>query len=85
MPWCWVTAGLYEDLLFIRVIAVAQACCEPMLQSSTEQWGMHSALSCDAMPWCWVTADLYAQQIVIGVLAVVQACCEPLLQSSTEH
>ena len=39
--WCWVPAHLYEQQSFIGVIAVTQACCEPVLQSSTGQCGMH--------------------------------------------
>ena len=32
--WCCITANLYEEQISIGVIAVAQACCEPVL---TEQ------------------------------------------------
>ena len=39
----WVTAHLHLQQVFIRVIAVTQACCEPVLQSSTGQCGMHFA------------------------------------------
>ncbi len=81
--WCWVTAHLYEQQIFIGVIAVTQACCEPVLQSSTGQCGMHFAKTSAAVHWCWVTAHLYEQQNFIGVIAVTQACCEPVLQSST--
>ena len=35
---CWLTAHLNEEQISIGVIAVTQACCEPVLQSSTEQW-----------------------------------------------
>jgi len=56
-----------------------------VLQSSTEQWGMHFALSSVAEHWCWVTAHLYEEQISIGVIAVTQACCELSLHSSTEQ
>ncbi len=66
--WC-VTAHLYEEQIFIDVIAVIQACCKPVLQSSSEQWGMHFALNSVAVHWCWVTAHLYAEQISIGVIA----------------
>jgi len=67
------------------VIALAQACCEPFLQSSTEQWGLHFAQGSAAMPWCWVTAELYEEQTFIGMIAVAQACCQAVLQSSTEQ
>ncbi len=62
-----------------------QACCKPVLQSSSEQWGMHFAENSVAVFWCWVTAHLYEEQISIDVLAVIQACCKPVLQSSPEH
>jgi len=67
------------------VIAVAQACCEPVLQSSNEQWGMHSAQACAAVQLSWPTAPLNEEQISIGVIAVKQASCEPVLQSSNEQ
>ncbi len=35
--WCWVTAHLHEEHIFTDVIAVTQACCQPVVQSSTEQ------------------------------------------------
>ena len=81
----WFTAQLYEEQISIGVIAVTQACCEPVLQSSTEQWGMHFALPSAAVHLSWFTAHLYEEQISIGVIAVTQACCEPVLQSSTEQ
>jgi len=48
------------------------ACCEPVLQSGTEQWGLHVALKRAAMHWCWVTAVMSEEQISIGVFAVTQ-------------
>ncbi len=83
--WCWVTAHLYEEEIFIDVLAVIQACCKPVLQSSPEHWGMQFAESSVAVLWCWVTAHLYEEQISIGVNAVAQGCCEPVLQSSSEQ
>jgi len=55
----WVSAGLYEEQIFIGVIAVTQACCKPVLQSSTEQGDEHFALPSAAVHLSWVTADLY--------------------------
>ncbi len=82
--WC-VTAHLYEEQISIGVIAVIQACCKPVLQSSPEHWGMPFAESSVAAPlWC-VTAHMYEEEIFIDVLAVIQACCKPVLQSSPEH
>ena len=40
----WITALLCEEQMSIGVIAVTQACCEPVLQSNTEQWGMRFTL-----------------------------------------
>jgi len=54
----------------IGVIAVAQACCEASLQSSTEQQGSFSALTSAAVHWTCITAHLYDQQISKGVIAV---------------
>ena len=43
MHWCWLTAHLYEKQISVGVTAVAQACCDPVLQSSTEQQGSYLA------------------------------------------
>jgi len=48
------------------------ACCEAVLQSSSEQWGLLFANSNAQMHWCWVTAHLYGQQIIISVIAETQ-------------
>ncbi len=85
MHWCWLTAHLYEEQISIGAIAVTQACCEPVLQSTTEQWGMHVALISAAVLMSWINANLYEEQISIGAIAVTQACCEPVLQSTTEQ
>ena len=54
------------------------ACCKPVLQGSTELWGLQFASNSVAVHWCWDTADLCEQQILIGVSAVshclLQAC-----------
>ena len=62
---------------------MTQACSEPHLQSSTEQWGSNCALTSAAVHLCCITVQLYEEQISIGVIAVAQACSEPDLQSST--
>ena len=80
----WLTAHLYEEQISIGVIAVTQTCCEPVLQSSTEQWGMHFAQISAAVHSSWLTAHLYEGQVFTGVIAKTQACCELVLQSSTE-
>ncbi len=81
---CWLTTHLYEEQISTGVVAVTQACCEPVLQSTTEQWGMHFAQTSAAVHFCWLTAHLYEEQISTGVIAVTQACCEPVLQSTTD-
>ncbi len=72
MHWCWVTAQLYEQQILTGVFAVKQACWQPVLHSSTEQWWLLSAKNRVAMQWYWVTAQLYEQQIFISVFAVTQ-------------
>ena len=67
----------------LGVFAVFQACCQPLLHSSTEQGAI--AKSSLALHCCWVTAHLYQQPISLGVFAVAQACCQPLLHSRTEQ
>ncbi len=64
---------------------MAQACSEPDLQSSTEQWGSYFALTSAAVHWCCITVQLYEEQTSIGVFAAAQGCCQPDLQSSTEQ
>jgi len=63
-------------------MAVAHGCCQPGLQSSTEQWGSYSALHRAAVHWFCITAHLYEEQISKGVFAVTQGCCELGLQSA---
>ena len=52
---------------------MAQACCEPVLQSSIQQWGSYIALTSVALLWCCITANLYEEKISIGVIALAQA------------
>ena len=77
--------NLYEEQISIGVIAVTQTCCEPVLQSSTEHRGMHSALTSAAVHFCCLTAHLYEEQVSIAVTAVTPACSEPVLQSNTDR
>ncbi len=51
VPWWNVTADLYEQQISIGAFAMTQACCQPGLQSSTEQWGMHFALNSAGVTW----------------------------------
>ena len=55
------------------------------MQSSTEQWEMHFALTSAAVHEFGLIAHLHGEQISINVIAVTQACCEHVLQSSTEQ
>lgn len=43
VDWCWVAAQLYDQEIFAGVSALTYACCQPALQSSTEQWKIHFA------------------------------------------
>ena len=83
--WLCITAHLCDEQISVGAIAVAQGCCEPVLQSSTEQQGSYFALSSAAMHWCCISAHLYEEQISIGAIAVAQGCCEPVLQGSAEQ
>ncbi len=77
-----IIADLYEQQIIIGVIAVSQGCCQSVLQSSIELWGMHSLNISAAVHWFCIVADLYEQQIIIGVIAESQDCCQSVLQSS---
>ncbi len=79
--WFCITAHLYEEQISIGAVTVAQACCEPVLQSSTDKWGSYFALTSAAVLWCCISANLYEEQISIGVIAVAQACCDPVLHN----
>ena len=59
-------------------MAVTEGYCEPVVQSSTEQWGVQFCKTSVAVHWCWATAQLCEQQIFIGAIAVTQGCCEPV-------
>jgi len=79
----WLTAHLYEEQFSIGAIAVAQACCAPVLQSTTEQWG---CILTRPVLHCISVASLHTcMKSSIGAVAVTQACCEPVLQSTTEQ
>jgi len=62
---------------------MTQACCQPVLHSSTERLGEHFANTRIAVHWLWGSAHLYKQQTFTG--AMTQACCQPVLRSSTER
>jgi len=79
---CWVTAHLCKVVIFIGVLALTQACCQPVLLSNTDQWKMYLTQSSAAVPCCWVIAYLCEEVIFIGVFAVTQGCCQPVLKSS---
>ncbi len=65
-----IIADLYEQQMFIGVIAVSQGCCQAVIQSSIVQWRMHFAKNSAAVHGFRNIADLYEQQIIIGVNAV---------------
>ncbi len=72
---CWLTAHLCEEQISTGANAVTQARCEPVLRSTTEQWGKQFAQTSAAVHFCWLTAYLYEEQISIGVTALKQDCC----------
>ena len=51
----------------IRVIGVAQGCCQLVWHSSTEEQGRQFTLNTAAVHWCLVTAHMYAEWMFIGV------------------
>ena len=65
-----MTAHLYEQQISTGVVPAPHACCGPVLQSSSEQWGSFSALTSAAVLWCCITAHLYEEQISTGVIPV---------------
>ncbi len=79
----WVGAHLYEQHTCTGAFAMTQACCQPVLHSSTERLGEHFANTRIAVHWLWGSAHLYKQQTFTG--AMTQACCQPVLRSSTER
>ena len=64
---------------------MTQTCCEPVLQSSTEECRKQFALTSAAVHGSWFTAHLYEEHNSIGVTAETQSCSGPVLQSSTEQ
>jgi len=65
--WGGVFAHLCKEQTFVNAAAAIQACCGPVLQSSTQQWGM---------PCAEVTAHLCAKRIFMSAVASSQACCQ---------
>ena len=64
---------------------MTQASCEPVLQSSTEQWGMQFALPSAAVYCYWVTAHLYEEQISVGVIIIIIIIKSPVSRRSLLH
>ena len=85
LHFCSLNAPPYEEQTSIGATAGTQACCEPVLQSSTEQWEMYFAQTSAALHFCWLNAPPYEEQTSIGATAGTQACCEPVLLSSTDQ
>ena len=56
------------------LIAMIQACYNPLLQSSTEQWAKHFALHSSAVHWCWLTAALFHCKYTCGDLHFILVC-----------
>ncbi len=83
--WDCIIADLDEQEILIGVTAVSESCCQPVLQSSLEQWGVQFAKNSAAVHWVRIIADLDEQQILIGVTAVSQGCYQPDLHSNIEQ
>ena len=49
VQWTWVTLHLYGEQMSIGVFAVKHGCCQPVLQTGTEQWVMQFAKSSAAV------------------------------------
>ncbi len=84
LHWWWVTAHLYEQQIFIGVIAVTQGCCEPVLKSSPEQCGMHFALQecvVSLLPQVKINLSRTAKA---GQTVTALPDCPALLQSYTK-
>ena len=75
-----LTAGsvaLHLHLWRLGAIAVTQACCEPVVQCTTDQWGLHFAQTNAAVHFCWLTAQLYEEPISSSgqnAVSTVQCC-----------
>ena len=80
-----IIADLDEQEILIGVTAVSQSCCQPVLQSSLEQWGVRFAKNSAAVHWVCITADQYERESFIGVTAVSQGCHQPDLHSNIEQ
>jgi len=80
-----VSLQTFGTSIFIGVVALPQGCCQPVLQSSIEQWKKHFAKHKVLLHWSCTIADLYEQQTFIGVIALSKGCCQPVLQSSIEQ
>ena len=76
MHFCWATAHLCDEKTFQGVFAVAQACCQPVMHSSSEQgptaFGRKQSgtallsLNTAAVHWCMVAGHLHARWILIA-------------------
>jgi len=77
---------------------VIQACCKPVLQSSSEQWALHFAMDSAAVHWWRVTehpsekgsahqwrisAHLHQELKVASETELTQGCCQDALQSNS--
>ena len=80
-----IIADLDEQEILIGVTAMSQSCCQPVLQSSLEQWGVRFAKNSAAVHWVCITADQYERESFIGVTAVSQGCHQPDLHSNIEQ
>ena len=85
MSICKLASHTSVDVLSKVCLDARDTYCEPVLQSSTQQWGIHFAKTSTAEHWWWITAHMHEHQIFTAVFAMTQACCPPGLQSSTKQ
>ena len=54
--WCWVTADLCVEQVFMAEIAVTEACCQLFLQSRIEPETLFPVVETCAVHQCWAFA-----------------------------
>ena len=84
----WLMAQLYEEHISVGAIAVTQACCEHVLSTTTEQWGMQFAQTSGSVLFCWesplsssalqnrLSAGLCHCSCTYGDLLFIQVCSD---------
>ncbi len=71
LHFCWLTAHLYEEQISIGVIAVTQACCEPVCRAALNSGECIFAQTRAAVHFCCLTAHMYEEQVSTGAIAML--------------